>query len=67
MIMNAKPMACGNCGYGLFRMFDHGPNQLLAECTTCNSVSTIMPSMPTIDIGWGEGAEGILCQMEPKS
>jgi len=74
MITNAKPMGCGNCGHGLFRMFYRerhpsmdGFRSLLAECDNCRSVSTIGPSEPVIEIGWGKDAEGILAPGKPKS
>lgn len=70
MITNAKPMACGNCGHGLFRFFYTEPTKdegLLAECAQCKSVSKITFSKPKLVIDWGEGAEGILTTMEPKS
>lgn len=68
-------MACGGCGHGLFRMFNanedtggmEGYVRLLAECSSCKSVSVIQPSPPLMTIGWGEGAEGRLCNMAPTS
>jgi len=69
MITNAKPMACGGCGKGLFRMYQQktllDEVTLLAECTGCKSVSTITASRPTVQIGWTEGSTGRLTQMEP--
>jgi len=69
MLIGVKPMACGNCGHGLFRMFIKNSltEGLLAECAQCKSVSTITASKPEVEIGWGEGADGILCQQVPKS
>lgn len=70
MIAGARPMACGNCGHGLFRMFYTEPTVdvgLMAECDKCKSVSTITASQPRVEIGWGEGAEGVLCRMEPST
>ena len=72
MITNARSMACGNCGHGLFRMFTQ-PRPvdpmavLMAECDKCKSVSLIHVDKPRLHIGWGEGAEGILTVMEQTS
>lgn len=63
---NAKPMGCGGCGNGLFRMYNLRPTDtLLAECTKCGSVSSITASRPTVDIGWTEGSSGLLTVSEP--
>lgn len=63
---NAKPMACGGCGYGTFRMYKlHPTDTLLVECRQCKSVSTLTASKPEVVIGWTEGSEGLLTQMEP--
>lgn len=70
MITGAQPMACGNCGHGLFRMFltdAYTKTPLLSECAKCESITIITPSTPTLLREWGPNAEGILCPMEPKS
>lgn len=58
------PMACGNCGNGLFRISRAG-EALHAECTSCACVSIITTKPTALQIGWGEGAHGILCNMKP--
>lgn len=68
-------MACGGCGHGLFRMFStdestggfDGYVRLLAECGSCASVSVIQPAPPMVTVGWTDGAEGVLCRMQPKT
>lgn len=68
MITGAKPMACGNCGHGLFRMYyqeGKRDQSLMAECAKCASVSVIAPTAPSLSIEWGPAAEGILCPMQP--
>ena len=69
MQTNVSPMACGNCGRGLFKMYSAPTNygfKLIAECNNCKSTSIIEPTMPKLDIDWGENAGGILCNMTPK-
>lgn len=58
------PMACGNCGNGLFRISRAG-EALHAECTSCASVSIITTRPAELQIDWGENARGILCEMAP--
>lgn len=58
------PMACGNCGNGLFRIHRAG-DALHAECTSCTSVSVIMTKPAELHIDWGANAHGILCDMTP--
>ena len=71
MISNAKPMACGNCGHGLFRMYKKSDKQngfrLIAECDSCKSTSVIEASKPQLQIEFGVGSSGCLCDMEPNS
>ena len=65
---NAKTMACGGCGNGLFRMYNLRPTDtLLVECTKCKSVSSLTASRPTVQISWTEGSDGLLTVMEPNS
>lgn len=58
------PMACGNCGNGLFRIRRAG-DALHAECTSCACVSVITTRPAELQIDWGENAHGILCDMTP--
>lgn len=71
MITNAKPMACGNCGHGLFRMYKKTDKQdnfkIFAECESCKSTSVIQAAEPQLKIEFGEGSDGCLCDMEPNS
>jgi hypothetical protein len=66
MVTNAEAMMCGNCGHESFRMFcrkdDGYLQQLFAECCSCKSVSVIEVDKPHIQINWGDGAEGVLCE-----
>ena len=41
--------------------------KLIAECTKCKSTSIIEPTMPQLNIYWGEGADGCLCNMKPNN
>lgn len=70
MESNVQPMACGNCGNGMFKMFkqqlEHG-FAMLAECASCLSVTRIETRPAELVLNWGEGADGILCPMEPKA
>lgn len=71
MITDAKPMACGNCGHGMFRMYKKNDKQddfkLFAECESCKSTSVIEASKPKLKIEFGEGSAGRLCNMGPNS
>lgn len=70
MQTNISPMACGNCGGGLFKMFSAPTSygfKLIAECTACKSTSIIEPTLPKLKIDWGEGADGCLCKMKPNN
>lgn len=58
------PMACGNCGNGLFRI-SRNDTEIHAACTSCSSVSVITTKPAALHIDWGEGAHGILCKMAP--
>ena len=64
MITEAKSMACGNCGRGLFKMFKDNKG-LLCECTGCHAVTTIRVSVPEVVLDWAEGNDkGILTRMD---
>ncbi len=70
MITDAKRMACGNCGHGLFRMFTlgrldsiEGHLELAAECAECKSASIIKPMPSLLQLDFAEGAPGRLCEM----
>lgn len=71
MITGAQPMACGNCGLGLFRMFSTGQEyqgmRLIAECFACGSTSVISTRPAELEIEFGEGSDGRLCHMNPKA
>lgn len=65
------PMACGNCGNGLFRISRggdaaiNGGTKLHAECASCGSTSIITTKPSALQIDWCEGSRGILCDMTP--
>ena len=72
MVTGAQPMACGNCGHGLFRMFssnDHGDMKLFAECASWKEYSVIScrQPQPELIIEFGDNCDGRLCNMEPRS
>lgn len=70
METNTLPMACGNCANGLFKMFQQRQERgfiLLAECSSCKSITRIESQPAELQLSWGEGAEGIMCPMPPKS
>lgn len=69
METNITPMACGNCGEGLFKMFKQQLAQgfaVLAECTTCKSVTRIETRPAELTLEWSAGSCGRLCDMAPK-
>lgn len=59
-----NPMACGNCGNGLFRI-SRNETEIHAECLSCASVSVITTKPAELHIEWGVNAKGILCDMKP--
>ena len=60
MITNAEKLRCGGCGNHEIELYINEEKELFAECTRCKSVTTLTVS-PKIELGWGEGADGILC------
>lgn len=61
----SQEMKCGHCGNCLFKISlaegdQSFPTQLIVECSQCKNTSTLTPTQPTIEIGWGENSEGIL-------
>lgn len=68
MMTNLEPMACGNCGHGLFRMYSaqREPSlKLIAQCNKCRSTSIIEPAPAALQIEFGEHSDGRLCCMRP--
>ena len=59
-------MSCGNCGESDFSVFlkrgsQDFPKGLTIRCQKCKSDSEIKVTVPSMEIDWGENAEGILC------
>lgn len=72
MVMGLRRMACGNCGNGSFGLAftgedSHYPKTLHVECRKCKSTTVIGTNPAKIMLSWGEGADGIVCDMEPSS
>lgn len=69
MESSIRPMSCGNCGNGLFKMYQQPQRVgfvILAECVSCKSVTRIEPRPAELTLEFGEGSDGRLCPMEPK-
>lgn len=65
-----KAMACGNCGHGLFRVFSYEADfvmKLVTQCEKCDSTSVVEPVPATLRIEFGDGSDGRLCRMDPKT
>lgn len=60
MITNTDKLMCGGCGNDKVELYINEEEELFAECVKCKSVTTLTVSRK-IDLGWGEGADGILC------
>lgn len=61
----ADLMMCGNCGKTCFLVSyegndSHHPTGLVISCVVCKS-STVVGMRTSLDLSWGEGAEGVLC------
>lgn len=68
MQTNVQAMACGNCGSGIFRIFQQSQAygfRLIVECQKCKSTSIVdtMPAKLTIE--FGDNSDGCLCTMDP--
>ena len=68
MMTGLETMACGNCGLGMFRMYQQRQEfgfRLVAECCKCKSMSVIDVGRVELQIEFGEGSDGRLCRMTP--
>ena len=62
MLQDARKLSCGNCGGKDFSIYQ-ADDEFACECQSCKSVSILRATTPKIVIDWGEGSEGILCDL----
>ena len=60
-VTNLQKMSCGGCGVDQFMIYKKKDvDELHVECQGCKSISIISCSKPTLEIDWGENADGLL-------
>ena len=59
-MLEQTKMKCGHCGNDTFSIYADSKTTFLVECVSCKNTSTIKPSQPTLQIGWGENSQGVL-------
>jgi hypothetical protein len=59
MDINAKKMACGNCGCSTYKLF-MVDTRIAAECQNCKDISYIQPKPAELEITSGENSSGCL-------
>jgi len=56
-----KKMGCGNCGGIRFEIYTKPhSSKLTIECIKCKSTSVVKPSIPKLEIEFGENSDGRL-------
>lgn len=63
MYQNTKKYKCGGCGNENYHLYNEDGNaqRILAECTSCKSITEISVTPSKIDLNWGDNASGIMC------
>lgn len=57
---NLMQYKCGECGNDKYNLYQQKDNSLdlFCECTKCKTISVVSPTLPKLEISFGENSTG---------